>query len=144
LSAPPLRFGEGAGGRGWRTVSGSERRRALPWAVLLLADLWALTWPLVEVRPEEELFRAPVSVRYLVDHRHEGRVMDIEYLDEGSPLGQGAPAALLFDLQAVRGFNPIDVRYYRDYLAFIADVGQPLRALEHSVTHPLPLSFPLE
>src|SRR5205085_4525936 len=31
-------------------------RRALPWAILLLADLWALTWPLVETRPAGELF----------------------------------------------------------------------------------------
>ncbi|MBI1915121.1 MAG: YfhO family protein [Planctomycetes bacterium] len=130
--------------KGRLEASPTGLRRALPWAVLLLADLWALTWPLVEVRPEGELFRAPVSIRYLVDHRHKGRVMDIEYLDEGSPLGQGAPAALLLDLQAVRGFNPIDVRYYREYLAFIADVGRPLRALESAVTHPLPLSFPLE
>jgi hypothetical protein len=134
--APPLRFGEGVGG--------GVLRRALPWALLLLADLWALTWPLVEARPEEEPFRAPDSIRYLVEHRTEGRVMDVEYSNEGSPLGQGAPAALLLELQAVRGFNPIDVRYYREYLAFIADEGRPLRALESAVTHPLPLSFPLE
>src|SRR3954469_18837863 len=65
------------------------RRRAWLWAVLLLADLWGLTRPMVEARPEGEPFRAPESIHYLVEHRSEGRVHDIEYADEGSPLGQG-------------------------------------------------------
>lgn len=127
---------------------GPGRRRALLWGGLLLADLWALTWPQVEARPEEEVFPRSASVRFLADRRGTGRVLDIDHEEAegpavGSPLGQGSPMALLEELESVRGFNPIDVLHYREYLSFIAGVGRPLRALDSAVTQPLPDSFPL-
>jgi hypothetical protein len=129
----------------WLLRAPTGPRQALLWSALLLADLWALTWPLVGARPQEEVYQPAKSVRFLADHREgEWRVLDIEYENETSPLGQGAPQALLCRLQAARGFNPIDVRHYREYLAFIADDGRPLRALDSAVTQPVPLYFPLK
>lgn len=132
-----------------RTQPGPGRQRcALLWSALLLADLWALTWPLVGVRSEVDVFRPSACVEFLAGHRKEGRILDEYYYDKegawiGSPLGQGAPLALVNRLEAVRGYNPLDVYRYREYLQFIAGQDLPLRALEGPFTYPVLGDFPL-
>jgi hypothetical protein len=123
----------------------ARRRYAVVWSALLLADLWALTWPLVRVRQEADVFRPSACVEYLMGRRGEGRVLDEYSFREGhgrtvwigSPLGQGAPLALIDQFEAVRGYNPLDVYRYREYLQFIADEDRPLRALEEPFTFPV-------
>jgi hypothetical protein len=117
------------------------------WAGLLLLDLWALTLPLVAVRPEDDVLRPSACVEFLGRHRTEGRVLDDDYFDRdgiwiGSPLGQGAPLALVERLESVRGYNPLDVFRYREYLQFCADEDNPLRALEGVYTYPVLGYFP--
>src|SRR5262249_53184932 len=108
------------------------------WVLVLLLDLWALARPLVEVRPEAEIYAPTASVRYLADHAGRGRVLDrdapadpanpkLTYSVMGNtPLGFAQP--LLRHIEAVRGLNPIDVRRYTTYLQFIADRDAPVDA----------------
>jgi Bacterial membrane protein YfhO len=126
----------------WRGPRHHPRLTALVWALLLLADAWALTWPMVEVRPEQEVYRPSPCVRYLMGHRGQGRVLDEYYYDEdenwiGSPLGQGAPLALVHNLEAVRGYNPLDVHRFREFLGFIEDRDEPLVAINGALTDPV-------
>jgi Bacterial membrane protein YfhO len=135
------------GGALWLVYRGpalSRRWTALLWAVLLLADLWAMTWHLVEVRPDEEVFRPSACVRYLIDRADQGhaRVLDRYYLNpvtgwDGSPLGQGAPVALVHGLEVVRGYNPLDVRRFREYLLFLTGEDRPVQALDGAQTRPV-------
>ncbi len=64
----------------FQASTGSAPRRFWPglvWPLVLLADLWALARPLVEVRPAEPLYEPSASVRFLAEHRNEyGRVLD--------------------------------------------------------------------
>jgi len=119
---------------------------ALAWGAILLLDLWALTGPLVAVRSEEEIYPASDCVEFLARHT-EGhpRVLDRD-ADEGSsgtPLGAGAPVALLRRLEPVRGYNPLDNRRYKEYLQFIADEDRPLRPLDGALTFPVLRDFPV-
>lgn len=117
-------------------------RWAAAWVGVLLIDLWALAWPTLEVRREEAVFAPSVCVRYLAEHTPgTGRILDRGYDGHhaSSPLGAGAPLAMLLHLQPVRGYNPLDVAIYKEYLQFIADQDRPLLALDPSN----PLTFPV-
>jgi hypothetical protein len=81
-------------------------------------------------------------VEFLARQRTQGRVLDDYYFDEegvwiGSPLGQGAPLARTERLESVRGYNPLDIFRYREYLQFCANEDEPLRALEGVFTYPV-------
>jgi hypothetical protein len=123
-----------------------------PWfcAAILLIDVWALTAPWIEVRPESAIYPESVSLSFLAEpERHGlGRVLDYYVSDHernpNSPLGAGAPLALIKGLESLRGFNPIDVRRYKEYLQFIADDDEPLVPLQSPFTKPLLHRFPLK
>jgi Bacterial membrane protein YfhO len=121
----------------------SPRQAGLLWAGLLLVDLWALTLPLVAVRPEEEIYALPAVVSDVTQGTREerGRVLDFDRVVEGksagTPLGWGTPLALIAPVEAVRGYSPLDVLRYREYLQFIAGQDQPLGALASNFTYPI-------
>src|SRR5205085_10337969 len=56
----------------------------------------------------------------------------------------GAPLALIHRIDAVRGYSPLDVRHYREYLQLIANQDRPLRALDSIFTYPVIANFPRE
>ena len=58
-----------------------------------------------------------------------------------TPLGTGAPLALRYRLESLRGFNPIDVLRYKEYLQFVTDRDEPLRPLEDPLTFPVIVNF---
>jgi hypothetical protein len=120
---------------------------ALLWSGLLLIDLWLIAWPSVAVRPEEEIFPVSASVRWLAerDEKH-GRVLDRDAPEKAgdTPLGAGAPLALATGLEPLRGFNPIDVRRYREYLQFVGDSDAPLDPLVNPMTFPVLGNFPVK
>jgi hypothetical protein len=62
----------------------------------------------------------------------------------GSLLGPGSPGASVHGVPSVRGYNPLDVARYRQFLAFIADVGEPQRAFSGRFTHPVTVAFPVK
>jgi Bacterial membrane protein YfhO len=132
-----------------------QPRRILPWAGLLLAELWFLTWPQVETRPEIAIYPDSPLLETLFSRRNDyGRVLDVyapytsaneKDLDpKDTPLGLGAPLAQRYELQPLRGFNPIDVRRYKEYLQFVfSDKDAEMTALENPYSHPVLLSFPI-
>src|SRR5262249_20073038 len=82
------------------------------WVVLLLVDLWALAWPLVAVRPEEEISAPSASVRYLsdrnrevIEHHDRMRVLDRGLPSEPSctPLGAALPMLGGVEIEPVLG-----------------------------------------
>jgi hypothetical protein len=118
---------------------GREDARPL-WALVLLVDLWGLAWPLVAVRPEAEIYGRSSSVEQLSQADPDrGRVLDRDADDRKtcSPLGRGVPLALLYRVEAVRGYNPLDVRRFKEYLQFIGDREGELKPFEGDLTFPL-------
>jgi hypothetical protein len=130
----------------WLLVGAPGRREATAWVALLLVDAVALTWPLVEVRPEEELYTPSASVQYLAERAGEhGRVLDFNPEDAAAndtPLWPGLPA--MVGVEPVRGFNPIDIVRYKEYLQFVTDVDRPLTALDQMWTGPILGTFPIK
>ncbi len=118
----------------------------LVWVLLLLLDLWALARPLVQVRPEEEVYRPAACVTLLEQMRGDGRRIldrDTPGLEAGTPLGGGAPLALVAGLEPLRGYNPLDNRRTKEYLQFIAGTDQPLHPLDGPLTFPVIGNFPI-
>jgi hypothetical protein len=116
----------------------------LLWIVLLIIDLWSITWPLVAVRPEGQVYATSPSIDYLIAHRDTpARILDCDDGDAPSPLGRGAALALLQHLEPVRGYNPLDVRRYKEYLQRIAADESPLRPFEHPLTFPIVSDLPI-
>ncbi len=125
----------------------------LLWVVVLLADLWALARPLVQVRPLGPVYEPSESVRFLADHREErGRVLDRGAGDRrrkpvltepsASPLDPALP--LLLEIESLRGYNSVDVRRYKEYLKFVTDDGRPVRPREGRFGFPILDNFPIE
>jgi hypothetical protein len=101
------------------------------WFLVLLGDLWALALPLVQVRPAEDLLTPSAAVEYLAAHADEpGRVLDYDLggYSCNSPLGPSFP--LLLGIESARGYNPLNLHRYREYMQFIADEDEPLPSLE--------------
>jgi hypothetical protein len=128
-----------------------KRRGPWLWAGLLLAELWLLAGPLVAVRPEAEIYPVSRCVRYLLDHQFQqwsgdiARILDRDLAGGQAltPLGAGAPLALVFGLEPVRGYNPLDVLRYKEYLQFIGNTDGPLRPLGGRLTYPVIGNFPV-
>jgi hypothetical protein len=99
-------------------------------AGLLLLDLWALAWPLATVRPEEEVYPRSEPIAAVLDEARarRQRVLDRDApgTEAGTPLGGGAPLALIDGVEALRGYNTLDYRRYKEYLQFIAGSDEPL------------------
>jgi hypothetical protein len=123
------------------------RAGQLLWGLLLLLDLWALARPLASVRPEAEVYHQSECVALLARARQEGRrVLDRDVPIPGAaatPLGGGAPLALVTGLEPLRGYNPLDNRRYKEYLQFIAGADEPLAPLDGPLTFPVIGNFPI-
>jgi len=115
------------------------------WALFLGIDMAALTRGRVAVRPEEEIFSPSPCVRYLAQRRHEhGRILDFnpeENAANHTPLWPGLP--VVERIEPLRGFNPIDVRRYKEYLQFITNEDKPLETIDGMFTGPILGTFPI-
>jgi hypothetical protein len=126
-----------------------SRRSAWLWVGVLVVDLLAMSWPQVHVKRLEDIFPPSQTLAYLDAHREpRGRVLDRdrEYLGPdawASPLGPGAPLAPIWRLEAVRGYNPLDVLRYKEYLQFLSGTDKPLRGLGGGLMYPVLANFPL-
>ncbi len=110
-----LRF-RGSVGPAWKTA----------WVGLLLAELWGFALPLVHVRDDAEIFAPTESIRFLAAHREDlGRTLDhdVPGHQHVSPVGVMLPVVHGIDI--VRGYNPIDIYRYKEYLQFLADRDVP-------------------
>src|SRR5437763_6759094 len=122
----------------WLAVGGrgSAALRTGCWAVVLLAELVAPTATFPEVRTREAIYPRSAIVKFLADHVEPGgsRVMD---RDTGAAVGErlavlgiGSPEALAYRLETPRGFNPLDVRHYREFVGYVVDIDAPVRGLD--------------
>jgi hypothetical protein len=104
------------------------QRFQIYWGALLLADLWAMGWPLVSVRPVGPVYTPSACVQLVRERRqnHE-RVLDREVPQElgSTPLGGALP--VIYRLEPIRGYNPLDMLRYKEYVQFISDRDQPIR-----------------
>jgi hypothetical protein len=124
-----------------RRLKGMPARSLLSaWIVLLLVDVMGLSWPLVEVTPPGPLYEMPACVRALTEDRQVGeRVWDwgLPVRPAHTPLGEGAPMAMMHGIEPVRGYNPMDLLRYKEYLQFIGDEDRPLVPLRDTLTYPV-------
>jgi hypothetical protein len=137
----------------WLVGNASADHRPLlvgGWVAVLLADLWALGFPLVAVHSEADLFAPSACVRYLTEHAGEhGRVLDIcrvnpknlDDHDAGSATPLWPNFAMMAGVEQVRGYNPLDYLRYKEYLQLVMKRDEPLRAVEN-LTLPGPVVYP--
>ncbi|HWG42353.1 MAG TPA: hypothetical protein VN688_06155 [Gemmataceae bacterium] len=129
-----------------QTSPSLRRRGVLLWSVLLLIDLWALTMPLVDTRPEQSFYPSSSCVDLLIGQRGEpGRILDRDDHPGGSgtPLGAGAPLAMIYRLESLRGYNSLDTLRYKEYLQFASGSNAPLQTQSGPLTHPILGDFPI-
>ncbi len=117
----------------------------LSWMGLLVLDLWAMSWPLVDICYEGDLYNPSQCVSYLIDQKKASPVGDrwrvLDTCIDGdaghSALGEGCPLALIYGLETVGGYSPLDVRCFRDYLQFVSDDPEPMRPFEDPYGWPI-------
>jgi hypothetical protein len=131
-------------------LGASERlvgtKAATIWCAVLFLDSWALTRPLVEARPEQPLYEPSACVRAIPDTPlGQMRVLDRNGGASGvnAPLGYGSPLAFLRQRESLRGYNPLDLLRYKEYLQFVADEDRPLQAFSSTLTFPVIGDFPI-
>ena len=110
----------------------AARTRTTLWLGILLADLLAPIAILPSVKPQAELYPTSPILDVLAGQprRELVRVLDWDTGGENaraSFLGIGAPQSLAHGLSTPRGYNPLDVRHYREFLAFVVDDPRPVR-----------------
>jgi hypothetical protein len=108
----------------------SARSRTCVWCGILLADLVAPIAALPDVRPQAELYPSSLAMNALAAHAQPVRVLDWDTGSEAereSFLGIGAPLAMVHGVDTPRGYNPLDVRHYREFIAFVVDDPRPVR-----------------
>jgi hypothetical protein len=117
----------------------------LSWLGLLLLDLWAMSWPLVDICDIRDLYRPSACVLPIIDRREaeqtnvRWRVLDCCINSEygHAALGEGCPIALMHGLETVGGYSPLDVHRFRDYLQLIRDDPEPMRPLVGAYGEPV-------
>lgn len=102
------------------------------WLAVLAVDLLAPVALLPEVRPEAAIYPRTAALDYLASlpGPGAGRVLDQvvgKDHEQTAVFGIGAPLALVGRVEAVRGYNPVDVWHYRAYLGFAAAEEEPER-----------------
>jgi hypothetical protein len=135
-----------------RRPSGRPLLRGTVWIIVLLADLWTLTRPLVAVRREADVYTPSNSVHYLAEHRtyrigdktYQGRVLSFGRREQAAMTPLGAALPLRLQLEAVLGYNSFDVHRYKEYLQFIADADGPVRPRQVPFGYPIVGEFPLK
>ena len=115
------------------------RPAALAWAALLLAELWLVALPLVDVRSQAEVYAPSACVRYVAEGG--GRVLDRGLPDHAASTPLTPGLAIVEGVEPLRGYNSLDVRRYKEYLQLVTDSDRPLRARGAvRVSHPANLS----
>jgi hypothetical protein len=117
----------------------SDRARVLALAVLLVGDLFLFSFRYPATRAIDEIYPRSPLVDAIRDEQLAGAlVYDPDVNDAGDCfLGPGSPMASVYGVRSIRGYNPLDVARYRQFLAFIADVGEPQRAFSGNFTNPV-------
>ena len=105
----------------------TANRFQLAWASLLVVDLWAMGWPLVDARPQASIYTPPSCIQFLIERGtdHE-RILDREVPEHGERSALGLALPIIYRLEPLRGYNPIDIHRYKEYIQFISDRDEPV------------------
>jgi hypothetical protein len=110
-----------------RGVPNPWHPRRITWVALLVADLWLLAWPSLDVRPLEQVYLPSACINDLEKcDQSQGRVLDRDLPDQpgDTPLGPALP--VLHSIEPVRGYNSFDIHRYKEYLQFISNQDDPV------------------
>jgi hypothetical protein len=99
------------------TRPGGSWIRKVLWVGVLLLDLWGFSRPLVATRDPREVYEPTETVRYLAKQPGFPRVLDRDLPGDLDMIGYALPITCGVD--AVRGYNPLDVYRYKEYVRFI-------------------------
>ncbi len=106
------------------------RSRTAVWCGILLVELVTPVATLPAVRPQAELYPTSPILEYLKLQQYPLRVLDRDVGGENAGaavLGIGAPQAMVHGLATPRGYDPLDVRHYREFIAYVVDDPRPVR-----------------
>lgn len=116
-------------------VPGPAAVRTLGWVAAVAAELVAGTATLPAVRPQSGIYPPSGTLGFVLDRLEPGtgRAMDWDMGtgpgDRLAVFGVGSPQALLAPFETPRGYNPLDVRHYREFMGFIAGQSGPVLGL---------------
>jgi hypothetical protein len=130
----------------------SARPLVIVWAVVLVAELCVPSWPLVQVRPADEIYSPSLSVEFLRGHRWDtfaGNASPTRVLDRGldeepsmTPLTPGL--AMIEGIESVRGYNSLDVQRFKEYLQMVAGRDDPVLPRTQPFGFPVLGYFPIQ
>ncbi len=138
--------------RQWRAGTPSSKLNSLVvlWVLALLADLWAMNWPLVQARADDDLFAPSACVRYLIEQRKAYDNARWRVVDQGAPeepdmcaLGTGYVLSPIHRIEGLGGYNPLDVLRTRQFYQFIDGSEEAVRPLEGALGLPAIAAFSL-
>ncbi|HEY2909223.1 MAG TPA: hypothetical protein VGI99_03205 [Gemmataceae bacterium] len=124
----------------------SPRQCTKLWGGVLVLELFVSGGGFVYVRPQAAIHPDSALVQFLNKHADPAaaRVLDIDAgtgpHDRYAPLGGGAPEALVHRIAMPRGYNPLDVRHYREFINFVIGIDEPLLGL-NPVAQPIIPNF---
>jgi hypothetical protein len=125
----------------WRMATSAKSAGSLILASWLVIDGLVMNWSLPQSHSDVYNDDLPPWMQKVASAPgNRVRVLDADFpqlLDSVVALGSGAPLALIAGVDAVRGYSPLDVLRYREYLQFMAGSDQPLRALDSTFTYPV-------
>ena len=127
-----------AGPTGNRGPRWTASRFELAWGSLLVVDLWAMGWPLVDARPQAPIYTPSPCIGYVIERvTDHDRILDREVPEHGerSPLGLALP--IIDRLEQLRGYNPIDIHRYKEYIQFISDRDEPVKPANGIINFPI-------
>src|SRR5205085_8236967 len=108
-----------------------------------------MAWPHVAVRSDTEIYAPSACARDLVVRKQMSAPGHWRVLDRGdtvpsrTPLGAALPHLGGIELEPVLGYNSFDVRRYKEYLQFVADLDAPIRPREGAFGYPIIEAFPI-
>jgi len=117
------------------------------WLAVLLLETLTPTFHFVAVKPQSERYPESDLVRFLNANAEpaQSRVLDIEFgslpTDRFAPLGIGSPQALTHRIAMPRGYNPLDVRHFRQYLHSVLGSSEKVLGMA-PVSQPIVPNFP--
>jgi hypothetical protein len=106
----------------------SPRTRTAVWCGILVVELVVPVMDLTAVKPQAELYPSSPAMDYLAARPGPVRVLDWDTGGgnaEAAFLGVGAPQSMVHRLDTPRGYNPLDVRHYREFLEFVVVTEDP-------------------
>jgi hypothetical protein len=103
--------------------------------------MFPATRPQIDIYPNSGLVSFLKAKAVLGEHR----VIDIDNgsdpHDRYAPLGGGSPMPVVAGFETVRGYNPLDVRHYREFIGFVVNDDDPVLSLS-PVAQPIIPNFP--